>query len=233
MGAKKQFSGKVTAAWLTKGVWLSEAAKPFGARRFALMCEEAARRFAQLRDGETPESFMISSSLSGPARDRELRNRLIIGEQRQAWVQYCAARDALQTDLWIKLTCGHLMAFGSRGSAAGAPEWIPTQAWFHMKFDPETQDTVRGEGMSYWSVQVVDLADAERSVVKKTPSLEVVMGWVREMHDRPGPPPKVETEVIPECTRRGANYRTAKQAAQAVRRELGLKLGARRKNRAG
>jgi hypothetical protein len=86
------FSGKVTPDWIERGVFLSKAALQFGHPEFADKARAAAERFAELRDGETPEMFEWSSLLSGEARDKELLDRLY-GDQKEAWRDYYINRN--------------------------------------------------------------------------------------------------------------------------------------------
>jgi hypothetical protein len=150
-------SGKVTPGWIKRGVWLSQAALRFGNPGFVNKARAAAERFAKLRDGETTEMFEEASSLpSGAARNRKLLNALH-GDQKQAWLDYYLNRDNAERELWFDLAWeGRFRAFGANETPDKEPEWIPVQAWRWLHPDPVKKDVVRGEGMVYWYVQVVD-----------------------------------------------------------------------------
>jgi hypothetical protein len=152
------FSGEVSHEWIAWGTWLSQAAAEFADPFRSANCQTAAEKFSALNDdGETVESF-LSCNTTGEAGEAELIERLT-GQQRAAWEQYQKERNRLQKDLKRKLNNGlGLVAFGRKDSPAGSLEWIPVEAWRFLRLDPEQPDVVRGEGVAYWHVRVIDLS---------------------------------------------------------------------------
>ena len=149
-------TGKVTPDWIERGVFLSQAALQLGSPIFAEPARAAAKRFAELRDGETTEMFEDSSQLSGEARNKELLARLY-GDEKEAYLHYYINRNSAARDVLFNLGWdGTFLAFGANGAPNKELEWIPVQAWYWLHPDPAKKDVVSGEGMKYYYVRVVD-----------------------------------------------------------------------------
>ena len=84
----------------------SRAWQEFGPAAFVERATQAADQFAKLRDGETPEMFLRSAGLLF-AHWRKALSRLH-GEAHEAFVAYCANRDAAQCCVLIGLRDGGL-----------------------------------------------------------------------------------------------------------------------------
>ncbi len=148
--------GKVTPDWREQGVWISRAWQEFGPAAFVERATQAADQFAKLRDGETPEMFLRSAGLLF-AHWRKALSRLH-GEAHEAFVAYCANRDAAQCCVLIGLRDGGLIGIGNRRGSAH-DEWIPTLHWddYSLSLDPEHRDVVRGdEGVVWHRARVVE-----------------------------------------------------------------------------
>ena len=146
------FDGKVSNEWFDRGAWLFQAAETFADDHQIAQFRQQVERFAELRDGETPQMFEGSSNISGAARKKELLNRLVFDEERNAFRLYLAFKDLLQMTLKNKLGSGSLVAFGARGAADADFIWIPPQAWHYLDLHLDEGDVVRGEGMAYCHV---------------------------------------------------------------------------------
>jgi hypothetical protein len=100
------FDGKVSNEWFDRGAWLFQAAEIFADEYQITQFRQHAERFAELRDGERPEIFEQSTNLSGSARKKELLNRLIFDEEKDAFRLYLAFKELLQMTLKNKLYSG-------------------------------------------------------------------------------------------------------------------------------
>jgi len=59
-------------------------------------------------------------------------------------------------DVQTRLHFGTLRAFGDPQHAGANPEWTPVRSWIHLHLDPSQHVVVRGEGVAYWYVKVID-----------------------------------------------------------------------------
>ena len=77
---------------------------------------------------------------------------------RDAPAAFCSGynQEVLELDLLNRLRIGSLVALGSPGHAGADFEWIPTRSWFFLEPDPKGPNVVRGEGIVYFYVRVVD-----------------------------------------------------------------------------
>ena len=96
------FDGKVSNEWFDRGAWLFQAAEIFGDDHQIAQFRQQVERFAELRDGVTPEMFEGSSNLSGEAR-KKLLDRLVFDEEKNAFRLYIAFKELLQMTLKNKL----------------------------------------------------------------------------------------------------------------------------------
>ena len=120
------FDGKVSNGWFDRGAWLCQAAEIFCDDHQIVQFRQQVERFAELRDGETPEMFEGSSNFSGEAR-KKLLDRLVFDEEKNAFRLYLAFKDLLQMTLKNRLGSGSLVAFGARGAADADFIWIPRE----------------------------------------------------------------------------------------------------------
>jgi hypothetical protein len=195
------FDGKVSNEWFDRGAWLFQAAEIFGDDRQIAQFREQVERFAELRDGVTPEMFEGSSNLSGEAR-KKLLDRLVFDEEKNAFRLYIAFKELLQMTLKNKLYSGSLVAYGARGASDADFIWIPTRAWHYLHVRLDEGNVVRGEGTVYFHVRVIDPRDAiaasqaqpsptQRSEARPILQAEVegdFLAWIKPMEPKPTRP---------------------------------------------
>jgi hypothetical protein len=193
------FEGKVSNEWFNRGAWLFQAAEIFADEYQITQFRQHAERFAELRDGERPEIFEQSTTLSGAAGKKELLNRLIFDEEKDAFRLYLAFKDQLQMTLKNKLYSGSLVAYGARGASDADFVWIPTRAWYYLHVHLDEGNVVRGEGTVYFHVRVIDSRDAiaasqaqpspiQRSEARPIRQAEVegdFLAWIKPMEPKP------------------------------------------------
>jgi hypothetical protein len=196
------FDGKVSNEWFDRGAWLFQAAEIFADEYQITQFRQHAERFAELRDGERPEIFEQSTTLSGAAGKKELLNRLIFDEEKDAFRLYLAFKDHLQMTLKNKLYSGSLVAYGARGASDADFVWIPTRAWYYLHVHLDEGNVVRGEGTVYFHVRVIDFRDAmaasqaqpspiQRSEARPIRQAEVegdFLAWIKPMEPKPTRP---------------------------------------------
>jgi hypothetical protein len=186
------FEGKVSNEWFNRGVWLCQAAEAFGDDDEIAQFRQHVKRFAELRDGVTPEMFEGSSNLSGEAR-KKLWDRLVFDEEKDAFRLYLTFKERLQITLKNKLYSGSLVACGARGAPDADFTWIPTRAWFYLRLHLDEGNVVRGEGTVYFHVRVVNSrdgigapqtqppGDGQRLAVFKSEMEDAFLVWMRQM----------------------------------------------------
>jgi hypothetical protein len=167
------FSGRVSSEWFDRGAWLSQAAETFADDHQIALYRQQVERFAELRDGETPQMFEVFSNVSGPLRKKELINCLVFQEEKDTFRLYLTFKDLLQMNLKNRLNSGSLVAFGARGAADADFIWIPPQAWFYLRFHFDEGNVVRGEGMTYWYVRVINPCTAIGAAASQAQTPEV------------------------------------------------------------
>jgi hypothetical protein len=191
------FDGKVSNEWFDRGAWLFQAAEIFADEYQITQFRQHAERFAELRDGERPEIFEQSTNLSGAAGKKELLNRLIFDEEKDAFRLYLAFKDHLQMTLKNKLYSGSLVAYGARGAPDADFIWIPTRAWFYLRLHLDEGNVVRGEGTVYFHVRVVNSrdgigapqtqppGDGQRPAIFKSEMEDAFLVWMRQDSQAP------------------------------------------------
>jgi len=203
-----EFAGKVSNEWLSRGVWLAEAAIVFADSNTELaqrMMAEGAKQFTALRHGESPETFALNSLRSEAEHDQ-----LLHGDELTAWRKYSGGLGCLQLNLIGRLQFGTLLAFGVPDRLGAQPEWIPPWAWMHLELDTGCRNKASGEGGTYWQIKVVDPALAlvqgqtkaaapspvTKRLEKASPEqLDVVIGEVYATSENPPNLAKLYTHV--------------------------------------
>ena len=147
-------SGKVPPEWQKRGTWLSKAWETHGTPSHVEQARRAERRYSELCEGETPEMHLMCSRVEFPQWRKARRSPH--DEVRAAWREYCINREAAEMAVDRQLLFGSLSAFGAPRHRGADPEWIPTQAWYGLHRDLDQHDVVRGEGIVYFYVRVID-----------------------------------------------------------------------------
>lgn len=163
------FYGPVSDEWRDRGIWFSRAWEELGDRQFVDRAREEAKRFAELRHGESPEVFEMWSADAEPPLIREApelsawlfgtENGLwqLSDPEKKAWRLYRANRDLARSSVNVKLCGGELRAYGAPRLGARL-EWIYPPAWLHLQAASEDKDAVRAGDTVYWHVRIVDPA---------------------------------------------------------------------------
>jgi hypothetical protein len=204
------FVGPVPPDWIPRGTWLSEAAYQFADPATIARCQEQEERFAALRHGETPQAFVVTSSSSGDVLDQELLPQLQ-GDELTTFLMYRSIQSQMRLDLNRRLDSGiGIVGFGRKDSPAGPLEWIPSEAWFHMRIEAGPGNIVRGEGVVYWQVKIVDV---DRHTAPKSIHTATMPA------KRRGPPAQKLQEIIAAMLVDLREAKETKQSLEAMKQE--------------
>ena len=198
-------SGLVSQEWQDLGVWLSLAWQIYGPLDQVGRASLAAKRFAELCDGETPEMNLMSSGVEFPQWRKARRSPH--DEVWAAFVDYCITREAAEADVDKRLRFGSLLAFGDPQHRGADPVWAPVRAWHGLKRDPDQRDVIRGENLVYYYVRVVSAEQWQWSLAAKQapdhlpiqppPSEEVAADAAAAVVEVPAAPARSKPESSP------------------------------------
>jgi hypothetical protein len=161
-------SGLVPPEWQDQGVWLSLAWQVHGPLDQVGRASAAAKRYAEMCDGETPEMNLMSSGVE-ISQWRKARHSPH-DEVWSAFKEYCINRLAAEKDVDVRLHFGTLYAFGDPQHHGADPVWIPVRAWYGLKRDPDQRDVVRSGDLVYYYVRIVSAEQWQWSLAAKPAS---------------------------------------------------------------